>query len=549
MASRHYIYLHGAGSFFVIYKKRKELDMEEVHDLSEELYLDVLTEAYNRRYYEEKVKNAQGYAGIAMIDLDDFKLYNDSFGHSAGDEAIEVVAKVIQKVIGDTGKLIRYGGDEFVLVFPEIGEKEFISQLEKIHKKINQASLTDHTGLQISVSIGGTMAKNEVFDEVVKRADRLMYQAKNEKNTIVTEVESEKLSPLRSDIKEAKQQILIVDDSQMNRELLAEMLQEDFKIMEAENGKQAVEILQKYGSEIALVLLDIIMPVMNGFEVLEVMNEKHMMEDIPVIMISTENTDEIIRQAYELGVSDYINRPFDARIVYRRVNNTIKLYAKQRRLINLVKKQVEEKENNNQIMISILSHIVEFRNGESGAHVLHINILTEMLLERLMHKTDQYPLTWTERHLIPTASALHDIGKIGIEEKILNKPGKLTKEEFEIMKTHTLIGAEMLKDIQVQHGEELVKIAYEICRWHHERYDGRGYPDGLKGEEIPISAQVVSLADVYDALVSERVYKKAFSHETAIEMIKNGECGIFNPILIECMLEIQDKMREAYHIK
>ena len=431
MAFRHYIYLHGAGSFFVIYKKRKELDMEKILDLSEELYLDVLT---------------------------------------------------------------------------------------------------DHTGLQISANIGGTMAKNE-------------------KNTIVIEVGSEKLSPLHSDIKEAKQQILIVDDSQMNRELLAEMLQEDFKIMEAENGKQAVEILQKHSSEIALVLLDIIMPVMNGFEVLEVMNEKHMMENIPVIMISTENTDEIIRQAYELGVSDYINRPFDARIVYRRVNNTIKLYAKQRRLINLVKKQVEEKENNNQIMISILSHIVEFRNGESGAHVLHINILTEMLLERLMQKTDQYPLTWTERHLIPTASALHDIGKIGIEEKILNKPGKLTKEEFEIMKTHTLIGADMLKDIQVQHGEELVKIAYEICRWHHERYDGRGYPDGLKGEEIPISAQVVSLADVYDALVSERVYKKAFSHETAIEMIKNGECGIFNPILMECMLEIQDKMREAYHIK
>ena len=431
MAFRHYIYLHGAGSFFVIYKKRKELDMEKILDLSEELYLDVLT---------------------------------------------------------------------------------------------------DHTGLQISANIGGTMAKNE-------------------KNTIVIEVGSEKLSPLHSDIKEAKQQILIVDDSQMNRELLAEMLQEDFKIMEAENGKQAVEILQKHSSEIALVLLDIIMPVMNGFEVLEVMNEKHMMENIPVIMISTENTDEIIRQAYELGVSDYINRPFDARIVYRRVNNTIKLYAKQRRLINLVKKQVEEKENNNQIMISILSHIVEFRNGESGAHVLHINILTEMLLERLMQKTDQYPLTWTERHLIPTASALHDIGKIGIEEKILNKPGKLTKEEFEIMKTHTLIGADMLKDIQVQYGEELVKIAYEICRWHHERYDGRGYPDGLKGEEIPISAQVVSLADVYDALVSERVYKKAFSHETAIEMIKNGECGIFNPILMECMLEIQDKMREAYHIK
>lgn len=528
---------------------RKGFYMEQVHDLIEELYLDVLTGAYNRRYYEEKVKNMQGYAGIAMIDLDDFKLYNDSFGHSAGDEAIEIVSKEIQKVIGKGGQLIRYGGDEFVLVYPSIGEKDFISLLERIHKKINQASLTDHAGLQLSVSIGGTLAHNEVYEEVVKRADRLMYQAKNEKNTVVTEIDTDRVASGHSEVEKTKQQILIVDDSEMNREILAEMLQEDFKIIEAENGKRAIEILQEHGSEIALVLLDIIMPVMNGFEVLEIMNERHMMEDIPVIMISTENSDETIRQAYELGVSDYINRPFDSRVVYRRVNNTIKLYAKQRRLINLVKKQVEEKENNNQIMISILSHIVEFRNGESGAHVLHINILTEMLLERLMQKTDQYQLTWAERHLIPTASALHDIGKIGIDEKILNKPGKLTKEEFEIMKTHTLIGAEMLKDIQVQHGEELVKIAYQICRWHHERYDGKGYPDGLKGEEIPISAQVVSLADVYDALVSERVYKKAFSHEKAIEMIQNGECGVFNPILIECMLEIQYKMKEAYHTK
>lgn len=198
------------------------------------------------------------------------------------------------------------------------------------------------------------------------------------------------------------------------------------------------------------------------------------------------------------------------------------------------------------MMISILSQIVEFRNGESGLHVMRINMITGMLLERLAVKSDKYPLSWAERFMITMASSLHDIGKIGIPEEILNKPGKLTKEEFEIMKQHSAIGADMLRSLKRYQNEELVKIAYEICRWHHERYDGRGYPDGLKGEEIPISAQVVSLADVYDALVSERVYKKAFSPEKALEMIRNGECGSFNPLLLECLVDIRDRVKEEY---
>ena len=239
----------------------------------------------------------------------------------------------------------------------------------------------------------------------------------------------------------------------------------------------------------------------------------------------------------------FIGRPFDENIVYRRVQNTIKLYAKQRRLAALVTNQIYEKEKNNRMMTGILSQIVEFRNGESGLHVLHINILTQLLLEKLMRKSENYDLSWSQQHMIATASALHDIGKIGIDEKILNKPGKLAKEEFEAMKQHTIIGARMLDSLEMYHDEEMMKYAYEICRWHHERYDGKGYPDGLKGEEIPISAQVVSLADVYDALVSDRVYKKAYSHEKAIEMILNGECGMFNPLLLECLVEIQDVLK------
>ena len=330
----------------------------------------------------------------------------------------------------------------------------------------------------------------------------------------------------------------------MNREILIEMLKEEFEVIEAEDGRQGLKLLRKYGKKISVVLLDIVMPVMDGFEVLTVMNRNHMIDDIPVIMISSEESETYIRRAFNFGVSDYISRPFDCNVVYQRVFNTIKLYAKQRRLVAMVSDQMKEKEKNNQMMVEVLSQIVEFRNGESGLHVLHIKTLTEMLIEQLVQKNDQYKLSPNDCHMIATASAFHDIGKIGIDEKILNKPGKLTSDEFEQMKQHTLIGASMLEKMDRYKDEPLITIAYQICRWHHERYDGRGYPDKLAGEEIPISAQVVSLADVYDALISERAYKKAFSHEKAMEMILGGECGTFNPMLLEILLEMQDKIKE-----
>lgn len=338
--------------------------------------------------------------------------------------------------------------------------------------------------------------------------------------------------------------ILIVDDSEINRAILADMLCEKYEILEAENGVQAVELLQKCGTEISLLLLDIVMPRMDGFEVLAEMNRQHWIEEIPVIMISSENSHSVVERAYELGVTDFIGRPFDEVIVCRRVINTIMLYAKQKRLIGLVADQVYESEKSNALMISILSNIVEFRNGESGLHVLHIGMMTELLLRRLQEKTDRYDLDIGKILLISKAAAFHDIGKISIAEEILNKPGRLTPEEFEIMKTHSMIGAGMLEKLPNHQEEPLVALAYEICRWHHERYDGSGYPDGLKGEEIPISAQVVALADAYDALISERVYKKAFPHEKAVQMILDGECGAFHPLLLECLSDMADVIRE-----
>ncbi len=520
---------------------------EKLTVYSEKLYKDVLTGAYNRRYFEEKVKNMSLNAGVAVIDLDDFKLFNDTYGHDGGDLVLTTVVNVIRHYIRRTDILVRYGGDEFLLILPGIEKEVFSQKLRMIQEKIHATHIPGFNRRKLSVSIGGAMFTHGRLEEALTKADRLMYMAKGHKNIVVTRWEQKQNTDKME--KRNLPQLLVVDDSEMNREILKEILGKEYRILEACDGEEALKMLEQYGTEISLVLLDIIMPKMDGFEVLAYMNRDKWIEDIPVIMISSEGSESYIRRAYELGASDYISRPFDAKVVYQRVINMIKLYAKQRRLIHLVTDQIYEKEKNNRMMTGILSQIVEFRNGESGLHVLHINILTQLLLEKLMRKSENYDLSWSQQHMIATASALHDIGKIGIDEKILNKPGKLTKEEFEAMKQHTIIGARMLDRLEMYHDEEMMKYAYEICRWHHERYDGKGYPDGLKGEEIPISAQVVSLADVYDALVSDRVYKKAYSHEKAMEMILNGECGMFNPLLLECLVEIQDKVCKELGIK
>ena len=423
----------------------------------------------------------------------------------------------------------------------------FVQKLKQIQSQIHEAQVPGYSKMRLSVSVGGVLTRDETIGEAAMRADQLMYLAKQRKNMVVTEKDQIlgcQDDVVRQENRREKQRILIVDDSEMNRIILSEILQDEYDIIEASTGEECLRLLEEYGTGLALILLDIVMPGMDGFGVLDYMNRNHWIEEVPVIMISSEDSTAFVRRAYEQGVSDYISRPFDAKVVYQRVFNTIKLYAKQRRLVTLVTEQIYEKEKNNQMMISILSHIMEFRNGESGLHVHHINVLTSMLLERLVQKTDRYHLSWSDQLMITTASALHDIGKMGIDENILNKPGRLTKEEFEEMKKHTLIGASMLKSLELYQDEKLVQIAYQICRWHHERYDGKGYPDGLKGEEIPIAAQVVSIADVYDALTSERVYKSAYTHEKAIEMILNGECGTFSPLMLECLLDIKDAICE-----
>lgn len=463
-----------------------------------ELYADALTGSYNRRYFEDQLKEQRMDAGIAMIDLDDLKTHNDTYGHVAGDKVLVTVSAAIISCVRKTDRLVRYGGDEFLLVMPGISLEAFVEKLHRIQNVIRSMSVEGYPQLKLSVSIGGTLTNGETVGKAMCRADEYMYQAKTSKNTIVTEKDGQRTpeeSVAAGRRNASRYRILIVDDSEMNRMILSEMLKGEFEILEAENGSACLDMLNRYETKISLILLDIVMPGMDGFGVLEYMNRNNLIGDIPVIMISGEDSGKVIKQAYEWGVSDYIKRPFDMEVVHRRVLNTIKLYAKQRRLVAMVTNQVFEKEKNSRMLIS-------------------------------------------------TASSLHDIGKIGIDEKILNKPGRLTPEERKIMEKHTVIGADMLANLQMYEDEPLMKVAYQICRWHHERYDGKGYPDGLKGEEIPISAQVVALADVYDALTSERVYKKAYSHEEAVQMICNGECGTFNPLLLECLCEIQDYIKK-----
>ena len=519
-------------------------NMEKEKSYQQQLNHDALTGAYNRRYYEEVARNNIGPAGIALMDIDDFKICNDTYGHHAGDMALETVAKTIRSCIRETDLLIRYGGDEFLLVLAGIPADFFRTKLEQIRDAAQKTVVPGYPHFRLSLSIGGAMQTlADPMENVVRRADLLMYQAKSRKDAVAVDTQGSRLAP-QEEVLEEKPTILLVDDAMMNRMVLTGILGEDYHILEAGNGERCLELLRANAGQIALVLLDINMPVMDGFEVLRTMNTNHTIEDVPVIMISSDDSEEAIRKAYELGASDYVNRPFDAKIVYRRVANTIKLYAKQRRLVQMVSDQIRAREKNTDVLVGVLSQIVEFRNGESGSHVRHIRVITETLLHRLMELTDRYELTPEQQDNIALASALHDIGKIGIDEAILNKPGKLTAEEFAVIKTHSMLGAEMLHKTENFAEQPLLQTAYEIARWHHERWDGRGHPDGLKGDDIPISAQLVSMADVYDALTSERCYKKAFPHETAVQMITNGECGAFNPLLTQCLLDVQGELKQ-----
>ena len=461
------------------------------------LYRDAVTGAYNERYYQEKYRSRILTAGVAVLRVDDFKAANDVYGRYAGNSVLETVAGVLRRNLGEKDRLIRRGEDRLLLLLPEVGQSDFGQKLEHLRLQLAAAGVPGYSHLHISVSIGGVWIRDGEVSAAVEHAE------------------------------------------------LGQMLGSRFDIAEAASGETCLQLLEQNATGISIVLLDIHMPGIDGFTVLEEMNQKNLLEQIPVIMISSEDTVDAVRRAFDLGASDYISRPFDAKVVYQRIINTIQLYAKQRRLSAMAADLAFEKERASRMMIGILSQVVEKRNGESRDHVQRVAQLTSMLLAGLAQKTDRYPLTREMRRTIATAAALHDIGKMEICEDLLHKEGPLTEAERRTLQSHTLLGAQMLEEQPECRDDAFARTAYNICRWHHERYDGGGYPDGLQGEQIPIEAQVVGLADVYERLVSRPVDGHARTHSEVVQMICTGVCGAFNPLLLDCLQDMEAEIARA----
>lgn len=479
--------------------------LNSITDEREKRYRDPLTGAYNRTYYDENYRYRSITAGVAMLDMDDLKFSNDVYGSGAGNSVLETAVSTIRRGLSEKDRLIRYDGGRLLLLLPDIRQEQLSPRLEQIRLQLQAASVPGYSRIRMSASIGGVWIDDENVDDAVQHAERLMHYARIQKNTVITERQPEPhaLQPTHS-----RQSVLIVDDSAMNRMLLSQ------------TG-------------------------IDGFTVLEAMSQRGMLEEIPVIMISSEDNVDTVRRAFDLGASDYISRPFDARVVYQRITNTIRMYAKQRRLSAMVADQVSQKEKRSQMMIGILSRVVERRNGESRTHVQHISTLTGMLLDHLVQKTETYPLTQEMRRTISMASVLHDIGKMEIGEQVLNSPEPRTPEDEEIMRQHTLLGARMLEELDAYRDEDFVRVAYQICRWHHERYDGSGYPDQLVGEQIPIAAQVVGLADAYETLTTGSGSQPPVPCAAAVQMLCTGEAGAFNPVLLDCLREIENEIDDA----
>lgn len=506
------------------------------------LYRDAVTGAYNERYYQEKYSSRILTAGVAVLRVDDFKAANDVYGRYAGNSVLETVAGVLRRNLGEKDRLIRRGEDRLLLLLPEVGQSDFGQKLEHLRLQLEAAGVPGYSHLHISVSIGGVWIRDGEVSAAVEHAERLATYAQMQKNTVITEQQPERTAaaPVHR-----RQSVLIVDDSELNRKMLGQMLGSRFDIAEAASGEACLQLLEQNATGISIVLLDIHMPGIDGFTVLEEMNQKNLLEQIPVIMISSEDTVDAVRRAFDLGASDYISRPFDAKVVYQRIINTIQLYAKQRRLSAMAADLAFEKERASRMMIGILSQVVEKRNGESRDHVQRVAQLTSMLLAGLAQKTDRYPLTREMRRTIATAAALHDIGKMEIREDLLHKEGPLTEAERRTLQSHTLLGAQMLEEQPECRDDAFARTAYNICRWHHERYDGGGYPDGLQGEQIPIEAQVVGLADVYERLVSRPVDGRARTHSEVVQMICTGVCGAFNPLLLDCLQDMEAEIARA----
>lgn len=504
-----------------------------------EFYRDVMTGTYNRRYYEEKVRHEKIMGGVAMIDLDNFKLYNDIYGHDAGDAVLTAATSKMRSCIRKTDKLIRYGGDEFLLVIPGIPESIFAKTLQNICDSVSGLHIKGYDDIRISVSIGGVMCRGERTEDAVSRADNLMYRAKSRKNAVVTEKDDDEFQS-----ETHKPLSLIAHRDKAVQEELIRIMRGQSSAIVAESSEECISTLEKYGSALSLVLLDIDIEKESGFDVLSYMNIRRLTDDVPVICVSRSDTsDEWIRRAFEMGVTDNIVYPFDAEEAYRRMSNAIRLYAKQRQLISLITRRMAERDRSTRFLVALAAQVSDFRCGIDSADIFRIGHVTRMLVEYMSENYEDWHVDSRDVTLICSMSLLHDLGKIGVRRSLLQKAGPLTAEEYKEVQKHTVIGGDLVQKLTYFRDEPVYRWAYEACRWHHERYDGKGYPDGLKGDAIPKSAQVIAMADVYDALLTDRSYRRAVDSDTAIDMILDGACGAFNPLLLSAISALRDPLR------
>ncbi|HJJ47716.1 MAG TPA: diguanylate cyclase [Methanocorpusculum sp.] len=537
-------------------------------------YIDPLTHLLNRRALNEYVewnRTTSTYKkfGVIIYDIDDFKKFNDTYSHVLGDEVLLRVSRSVLQTAEIEQYVFRYGGEEFIIILPDADDETMIKFGNNINEAVRNAAIKrdDITIGHITITAGCasySFAVETLKNDIVSAADNQLYIGKRSgknctacsnkiyRNGIeVVSISAEKKSAGIKPAAEEKNLALIVDDVEMNREILSDIISEKFQVIEAKDGIEALEMLEKYGGKVALVFLDLVMPRLDGFGVLSYMKEHNLTKKVPVFIISGDTSSEAEMRCLDFGVADFVPKPFNVKLLMMRVSNAIERFGYRDLLENkVVEQMVELNEANtallrtNESIIEIVGDLVEARSMETGLHVRRIKGFTSTLAHMVMKKYPGYNLTEHKIEIMVSVCALHDVGKIMISDAILNKPGRFTQDEFEIMKTHTVLGCEIIDSARNMWGEEYYKTAYDICRYHHERVDGRGYPDGLKGDEIPISAQIVSIADVYDALVTERVYKKPYSCEQAYNMIMNGECGAFSSVILDCFTECRGEFEE-----
>lgn len=508
---------------------------------------DLLTGLFNRGTFEKKVdadldRQKNGMCAMLLMDVDNLKIINDVYGHQTGDLAINLVASQLMNICKKGALLSRTGGDEFCIYIPSAESQEQLQMLaEQMIGVVQQIELPDFTEVRISASVGTVFLHrtDSTFDVLYSRADVALFQAKqNGRNR------TELYSSVLAQREQFSQSVLLVSRAGSQQRDIRRVFENRFNIIEADSDAGAIQMIEEMQDKLVIVLTELYAHEIDGFVILDYMRRMDYIKTVPVVFMAAEYIEDVYKNAYSHGVIDIVTEPIDLYSLSSRLNNIIDLYQHKNNLEVMTRKQTEKIQRQNEKIIDSLGTVVEFRDMESGAHIQRVKTFTRLLAKQVMQDCPEYELTAHKIQCITEASPLHDVGKIAISDTILLKPGKLTPEEFEIMKTHTTKGWDIIMRLLDEDEPEYVMYCSSIAKYHHEKYDGKGYPEGLFEDDIPICAQIVSVADVYDALVSRRCYKNAFGYETAFGMIVNGECGMFNPKLIKCLHKVRSQFEE-----